>query len=234
MRLLIKMIKKLLFFPFIIIILFIAISVKGAPESKEIQLEINKLAEIDKIGAKVSSTQLPEPYNELLTQPLMTKSIEKYYGRNAIIKTIYANKDQASNTYRRSIIMFVDSNKTRNKPNVAQTKNEALAVELAFITINFNELPKRVIEEVLHTSTPFGKLLVKHHIQILTQDRNYFKIKCDSKLKSFIHCNLNDFIYGRTNTIIRADNKKWLAHVIEILPNPAAATSQNKDKKSVK
>ncbi|KTD41760.1 hypothetical protein [Legionella parisiensis] len=226
MRLLIKMIKKLLFFPFIIIIFFIAISVNGASESKKIKLEINKLAEIDKIGTQVSSTQLPEPYNKLLTQPLMTKSIEKYYARNAIIKTICTNKDQLSNTYRRSIIMFVDRNKTRNKPNVAQTKNEVMAVELAFIKMNFNELPKSVIEEVLHTNTPYGKLLLKHHMQVITQDRNYYKIRCDSKLKSLIHCNLNNFIYGRTNTIIRADNKKWLAHVVEILPNPSTATSQ--------
>ncbi|HHF0524783.1 TPA: hypothetical protein ACTUT5_003361 [Legionella anisa] len=234
MRLLIKMIKKLLFFPFIMIILFIAISVNGAPESKEIQLEINKLAEIDKIGTQVSATQLPDPFNKLLTQPLMTKSIEKYYARNAIIKTIYANKDQANNTYRRSIVMFVDNNKKRNKPNVAQAKKEVIAVELAFITMNFNELPKSMIKEILHTNTPFGTLLAQHHVLIHTQDRNYYKIKCDSTLESFIHCNLNDFIYGRTNTIIRADNKKWLAHVLEILPNSSAAISQNKDKKSVK
>lgn len=232
MRLLIKMIKKLLFFPFIMIILFIAISVNGAPESKEIQLEINKLAEIDKIGTKVSPTQLPAPCDKLLTQPLMTKSIEQYYARNAIIKIIYANRDQTSNTYSRSIVMFVDSNKKRNKPNIAQTKKELMAVELAFITMNFNELPKSIIEGVLHTNTPFGKLLVKHHVQILTQDRNYYKIRCDSKLESLIHCNLNNFIYGRTNTIIRADNKKWLAHVVEILPNPAEETSQYKVKKS--
>ncbi|MCE0723272.1 hypothetical protein [Legionella resiliens] len=234
MRLLIKMIKKLLFFPFLMIILFIAISVKGAPESKETQLEINKLAEIDKIGTKVSATQLPAPYDKLLTQPLMTKSIEKYYARNAIIKTIYANMDQSNNTYRRSIVMFVDSNKKRNNPNVAQTKQEVVAVELAFITMNFNELPKSMIKEVLHTNTPFGKLLAKHHIQILTQDRNYYKIKCNSTLESLIHCNLNDFIYGRANTIIRAGNKNWMAHVVEILPNPIAAISQNKGKKRVK
>ena len=212
--------KLFLFFPFLGMVLFFkAIAVNGAPESKEIQLKVNQLAEINKIGTKVDSSQLPSPYNELLTQPLMTKSIEKYYARSAIIKTIFAAQEPAKNTYQRAIVMFIDSNKERNQPDLAQTKKEVIVVELAFITMNFNELPKNMIEEILHTNTPFGKLLVKYHLQILTQDRSYYKVRCDSALASLIHCNLNDFIYGRTNTIIRADNKKWLAHVVEILPN---------------
>ncbi len=214
--------KLFLFFPFLGMVLFFkAIAVNGAPESKEIQLKVNQLAEINKIGTKVDSSQLPSPYNELLTQPLMTKSIEKYYARSAIIKTIFAAQEPAKNTYQRAIVMFIDSNKERNQPDLAQTKKEVIVVELAFITMNFNELPKGMIEEILHTNTPFGKLLVKYHLQILTQDRAYYKVRCDSALASMIHCNLNDFIYGRTNTIIRADNKKWLAHVVEILPNSA-------------
>ncbi|KTD03317.1 hypothetical protein OQJ19_01200 [Fluoribacter gormanii] len=221
MRLLIKAIMKLyLFFPLIVTVLFFkAIVVNGAPESKEIKLKVNELAEINKIGTKVDFSQLPSPYNELLTQPLMTKSIEKYYERSAIIKTIFAAQDPGKNTYQRAIVMFIDSNKERNQPDLAQTKKEVTVVELAFITMNFNELPKNMIEEILHTNTPFGKLLAKYQLQILSHDRTYYKIRCNSALASLIHCNLNDFIYGRTNTIIRADNKKWLAHVVEILPN---------------
>ncbi|RUR28741.1 hypothetical protein [Legionella qingyii] len=223
MRLLIKaMMKLFMFFPFIAMVLLLkAIVVNGAPESKEIQLKVSQLAEINKIGTKVDSSQLPSPYNELLTPPLMTKNIEKYYARSAIIKTIFAAQDLDKNTYQRAIVMFIDSNKERNQPDFAQTKKEVTVVELAFITMNFNELPNSMIEEILHTNTPFGKLLGKYQLQILTQDRTYYKIRCNSALASLIHCNLNDFIYGRTNTIIRSDNKKWLAHVVEILPNSA-------------
>ncbi|KTC79150.1 hypothetical protein Lche_1170 [Legionella cherrii] len=230
MILIIKMIKKLvLFFPLMaMMLLFKAIVVNGAPESKKIQVEINKLAEISKIGRKVGSAQLPSPYNELLTQPLMTPSIEKYYGRRAIIKTIVANQDPENNTYRRSIVMLIDSNKERNEPNLAQSKKEAMVVELAFITMNFNALSKSMIAEVLHTNTPFGKLLTKYQIQALTQNRNYYKVRCDGTLASLINCNLNDSIYGRTNTLIRADNKKWLAHVVEILPNPRQTIPKDK------
>lgn len=218
----------------VLVLLFKAITVNGATESKEVQIEINQLAEINKIGTKVDSVQLPSPYNELLTQSLMTKSIEKYYGRSAIIKTIFAEQDSAKNTYSRSIVMLIDSNKERNKPDVAQIKKEAMVVELAFITMNFNELPQSIREEILHTNTPFGKLLTKYHVQILTRDRNYYKVRCNRALASLIHCSLNDLIYGRTNTIIRADNKKWLAHVVELLSKPTEAMSKSKETDSIK
>ncbi|KTC89880.1 Uncharacterised protein [Fluoribacter dumoffii] len=216
------MVKKLfLLFPLMMMVFFLkAITVNSAPESGKIQTELSKLAEINKRGKKVNSAQLPSPYDKLLTQPLMTKSLEKYYGRRAIIKTIFASQDPEHHTYHRSIVMLVDGNKERNDPDFAQIKKEALVVEIAFITINFKELPKSLIEKVLHTNIPFGKLLMHYQIRTLSRDRTYYKIQCDSTLAALINCPLNTPIYGRTNTLISADNKKWLAHVVEILPNP--------------
>ncbi len=215
--LLFKMFKNL-FFIYPLIVLLLVGKVSFADGVSEV--DINKLTQIDKSGEIVSSSQLPSPFNVLLTQPLMTKAIEKYYDRAAIIKTIEAHLEQASNIYHRSIIMLVDRNKERNKPEIAQTKNEAIVAELAFITINFDELPKKLVNDVLHTNIPFGKLLTQYQVQVLTQDRSYFKVRCSETLTTLISCPLNHPVYGRTNTIIRADNKKWLAHVIEILPNP--------------
>lgn len=215
--LLFKMIKKLFFIYPLIVLLLVG---KASFADGISEVEINKLTQIDKNGEKVNLSQLPSPYNVLLTQPLMTKAIEKYYDRTAIIKTIEAHLEQSSTIYHRSIIMLVDRNKERNKPDIAQTKNETIVAELAFITINFDELPKELINDVLHTNIPFGKLLTQYQVQVLTQDRNYFKVSCSKTLATLISCPLNYPVYGRTNTIIRADNKKWLAHVIEILPNP--------------
>ncbi|KTD10652.1 hypothetical protein Lgra_1618 [Legionella gratiana] len=221
--LLLKIIKRTFFiFPLTTLLLVCKISsANGSSEINTPYVEVNKLAEIDKIGTKVNPSQLPSPYNDLLTQPLMTKAIEKYYGRTAIVKTIEAHLEQSSTIYHRSIIMLVDKNKERNQPELAQTKKEVIVAELAFITINFNELPKTLVDDVLHTNIPFGRLLTQYDVQVLTQDRNYFKVSCNRTLATFIHCPLNQSVYGRTNTIIRADNKKWLAHVVEILPNPS-------------
>ncbi|WP_238589535.1 hypothetical protein [Legionella cincinnatiensis] len=216
------MIKRLFFiFPLMTLLLVCKISTANSTSTIETTLlEVNKLAKIDKIGEKVNLSQLPSPYNVLLTQPLMTEAIEKYYDRTAIVKTIGAYLEQSKNIYHRSIIMLVDRNKVRNKPDIAQTKKEAIVAELAFITINFDELPKKLVNDVLHTNIPFGKLLIQYQVKVLTQDRNYFKVSCNKALATLISCPLNHPVYGRTNTIIRADNKKWLAHVIEILPNP--------------
>ncbi|ARM35054.2 hypothetical protein B0B39_16740 [Legionella longbeachae] len=228
MMLLFKMIKRL-YFVFPLFALLFVCKVSFANSSYEIAYpELNKLAQIDTHGEKVSLSQLPNPYNVLLTQPLMTKAIEKYYDRSAIIKTIEAHIEQSGNIYHRSIIMLVDRNKARNKPDIAQTKKEAIVAELAFITINFDELPKELVNDVLHTNIPFGKLLTQYQVQVLTQDRSYFKVSCSETLAALISCPLNNPVYSRTNTIIRADNKKWLAHVIEILPNPVHGQANHK------
>lgn len=220
------MFKKLFFVLPLMFLFFMvkAMSVHGEPETQAIQIQIKQLSEIDKIGTKINQANLPSPYNYLLTQPLMTKGIEKYYGRTAVIKKVFAKLDQSDNTYHRSIIMLIDSNKKRNKANKAQIKNEALIVEFAYITMNFNELPKKITEEVLNTNIPFGTLLTKYDVHVLTKGRNYFTVKCNNTLASLVHCQASDMLYGRTNTIIRADNKKWLAHVVEILPKPQATS----------
>jgi hypothetical protein len=223
MRLLLKMFRKLfLILPLMTMFLvFQVMSLNGSAESKTVQT--NKSVDLDKKATKISPEQLPSPYNHLLTQPLMTTAIEKHYARTAVVKAVSAKRDQSTNTYQRSIIMFVDSNKARNNVSIAQTKNEALIVEFAFITMNFNELPQNIIDGVLHSNIPFGKLLTQYHLPVLTKDRTYFTVKCSKRFVSVLHCHLNDVLYGRTNTIIRADNKKWLAHVIEILPQISKA-----------
>ncbi|MGL5742912.1 MAG: hypothetical protein ACRCXC_10430 [Legionella sp.] len=218
---LIKLIRKLfLVIPLItVLLLFKVVAVNGASESKTIQLPISNLTEQEKSVTTMSVNALPKPYDYLLTQPLMTKAIEQYYGRTAIIKTLSAQLDKSNSTYHRSILMLIDSNKERNKPDSAQAKNEATIVELAFITMNFSSLPQKIRDGVLNTHISFGTLLKQNHVQILTQDRNYFTVGCNRSFASLIQCHLNDKLYGRTNTIVRADNKKWLAHVVEILPD---------------
>lgn len=195
-----------------------AVSLTEIHPSKSIQDNMKSLSNLGKISTKVSEDFLLPPYNYLLLQPLMTTGIEKYYQRTPLIQTVYAIKNQHDNTYYRAILMLVDNNKARNNVLLAQRKKEVMVVELAFITINFNALPKKLIGDVLKTNIPFGKLLSKNHLKIYTTDRSYFSVNCDKVLASITGCHLNLKLYGRTNTIVKADNHKWLAHVVEILP----------------
>ena len=202
-----------------------------ALSSQSPQEKASCLSSIRKDRSELTSDKLPIPYDYLLTQPLMTKGIENYYQRTPIIKTIYAMKSSDNKLYSRAITMLIDPNKTRNFPELARKKKEAIVVELAFITMNFKELPETVTTGVLKTNTPFGTLLSKSNVKILTTNRTYFSTKCYKKLSSLTRCKLNSLIYGRTNTIVRSDNSKWLAHVVEILPGFLSHTFLKKPNK---
>ncbi len=187
-------------------------------QAQSIQEKVKSLAGIDKISKKVDAEVLPSPYNYLLLQPLMTIGIEKYYQRTPVIQTIYAEKNQQNNTYSRAIFMLIDNDKARNNVLLAKDKNQLRVVELAFITINFNELSPQVINEVLNTNTPFGKILANNKVNVAVINRSYFELQCGAVLSSLTACNLHSKIYGRTNTLVGADKQKWLAQVVEILP----------------
>ncbi len=209
--------KKIILLSLFVFFLNICTAAPTTPLPKN-QILVDKLNKIVTMSRQVKQRALPVPYNYLLTQTLMTLSIEKYYQRTAITHVVFAKKNQKDNTYFRIIILLVDSNKTRNDSKQALEMNEQLPVELALIKINFNQLPKKLIHDVLHSNIPFGKLLIKNHVDILSNNRRYFSTYCDKTLVSLIHCNLNSKLYGRSNTLLRADNKKWVARVIEILP----------------
>ena len=210
-----------IFYLFCLLIIIFKISYASlsiTPQAQNINEQMLSLINIHKMAIRITQSRLPSPYNYLLTQPLMTKGLEKYYQRTPIIQTIYAKRNKRDNTYYRTIIMLVDSNKTRNNPELAQKKKEAAVIELAFIRMNFNELPKKVIADVLNTNIPFGKLLLSNHIKTFPTHRSYFSIKCNEAFSSLMHCKLNSQLYGRTNSLIRMDNNRLIAHVVEILP----------------
>ncbi|HEL8436815.1 TPA: hypothetical protein U0D71_002071 [Legionella pneumophila] len=179
--------------------------------------QVDSLFNIVKMSTVLSKDSLISPYNYLLTQPLMTTTLEKYYQRTSRIKVITAFTNPHNNTYSRIIILYVDRNKKRNNVELAQKNNEIIPVELAAININFEELPEKLITDITHTNIPFGKLLTQYHLKVFSKDRRYFSVICNNMLASLIHCKPNKKLYGRTNVLARVDNKKWVAHVIEIL-----------------
>lgn len=212
-------IKKLsLIFIFITIVTPIKTLVfAGSPISMN-HHDVKEFLSLLKASPKIQQNSLPQPYQDLLRPPLLTKQLEKYYQRTAIVQKIYVLKNGRNNTYFRAIIMTVDKDKTRNNPRIAQKKHEARIVELAFITINLDALSAQMAKDILHTNVPFGSLLAKHKIEIYTTGRSYFSTRCSSKLAALVTCNLKTKIYGRTNTIMQKDSNKWLAYVVEVLP----------------
>lgn len=161
--------------------------------------------------------ELPPPYDFLLTEPLMTISLEKYYSRAAQIKTIDAIKNENENTYSRVIMMVVDGDKARNDIKLALAQREEIVIELALIVINFNELPENIIKGVLNSKVPFGELLVSNHLESLTTELGYFSVNCSAMLLPYFAGNANNKLFGRRNTLVRKDNGKWIAQVVQLL-----------------
>ncbi|AHE65903.1 hypothetical protein [Legionella oakridgensis] len=169
-------------------------------------------------AVNISQEQLPKPYDFLLTQPLMTPGLEHYYQRTGKIKIIKVVRDRENNTYSRVITMVMDSDKQRNNATIAERRKEAMTVELALITINFNELSEKIIAAILTSNVPFGTLLLKNNIPVYDSDRQYFTIRCDEYLMKWLHCKLGSRLYGRTHLLRKKENDAWIASVMEILP----------------
>lgn len=165
-------------------------------------------------GVDVIQNNLPEPYRFLLVQPLMTKGIEEYYQRSAWIEQLHREMNKDSNIYSRAILMMVDSQKQESG---SYKKLNPVIVEVAFIKINFNELPKQAIASILNTNTPFGKVLLNNKISTFTKDRAYFSTNCNADFAKILKCKRNQIIFGRINTLVRKDNNQWVAQVVEIL-----------------
>ena len=168
---------------------------------------------------KVKQEELPTPYDYLLTQPLITIGLEKHYQRTASIKIINFSLNESDGIYTRSILMIVDSNKKRNDAITAGKNHEEVPIELAFIEINFNELPDNITSAITHAKVPFGTIIKKSGLKTYSTDREYFAITCENKLAELIHCKPNAQVYGRKNTIKKKMDNKWIARTLEILPD---------------
>lgn len=170
----------------------------------------------------VEKIALPDPYQFLLTQPLMTQGIAQYYQRTPKVRTpLFVLHNTKNNTFYRAVIMIVDSKKNRDDALIADKIGDSTIVELGLIAMNFAALPQAVIDGVLHTQTPFGALLINHKIKTHAINRRYFKINCDLMLARYLQCAQGKTLYGRTNTLVRDDNQQWVAQVVEVLTGTA-------------
>lgn len=201
-----------------------------ADDTIKIQSRINELTVllgIEPLSALPEDKRsLPYPYEYLLTQPLITLGISNYYRRVPIIQVLNSFLNTNKTGYSRVITMYIDPDLHRNKPEIAHKNKQDIIVELAFIKINFRELPAQMVSDILNKDIPFGKLLVNNGISILNKNQRFFSLKCSSTLARIMHCKTHHTLYGRINTLIRADNKKAIADTIEILAGVQCKTRQ--------
>ena len=166
----------------------------------------------------IKMEDLPAPYDFLLTQPLMTMGIAKFYQRTPKLRSpLYVIDNPSQKTYSRAIIMIVDNNKNRDNALAADKQGEATIAELGISNINFAALSPRAIDGVLHTQIPLGAILADNQISTRPSSVRYFKLNCNKVLDPYLNCAEHPVLYGRTNTLVRQDDGQWVARVVEIL-----------------
>ncbi len=158
---------------------------------------------------------LPSPYNFLLTRPLMTTAIQRHYQRTPQIQTLYQLYDLKQSITSRAVIMYVDQDQNRDNALLAKQMGQAITAELGMIHINFSALAEAMIYEIEHSCKPFGALLLEFGIATHRVHNRYFEIT--NIFPNYLSCNKKS-VFGRSSTLLRADNQRFLAHVVEILP----------------
>ncbi len=146
---------------------------------------------------------LPSPYDFLLTQPLMTQGIETYYHGTSHIVSLCVDEDVRAQRFSRVILIKI--------------KGKKAPVLIGSIEINTAVLPDSFLYALRTSSTPFGALLLQHEIKTCSVGIEYFTVVSDAILSEHLKCDKNIVLYGRTNRLIRAADKEWIANVVEIL-----------------
>jgi hypothetical protein len=165
----------------------------------------------------VQKSELPIPYDFLLTQPVMTLGIAHYYQRTPKVRPpLYILEDAKQHSYSRGIIMIVDKNAQRDDASRADQLQQSTVVELGLININTEVLPAGFLDEIKQSRTPFGALLAKYQVKTHDTHQYFFKIQCNKLLRQNLGCRCRQMLYGRTNTLANEQNIR-VADVVEIL-----------------
>ena len=165
----------------------------------------------------VKKSELPVPYDFLLTQPVMTLGIAHYYQRTPKVRApLYVVEDVKQHSYSRGIIMIIDKNAQRDDASRADQLQQSSIVELGLININTAVLPAGFLDEIKHSRTPFGALLAKYQVKTHDTHQYFFKIQCNKVLRQNLGCSRRQMLYGRTNTLVNEQNIR-VADVVEVL-----------------
>lgn len=161
-----------------------------------------------------SRDALPAPWDRLLTAPLMTPELARFYQHTPRIERLLEVHSRSTGLLARAIRMVVDVKGSPDKTRV---------IEAALILINLSALPLDVREEALQTEIPFGTLLEREGVQVQSKERQYFKLSCSPLFVWLLDCRPDAVFYGRTHLLVDATTRAWLARVLELVPYKSLA-----------
>lgn len=91
-------------------------------------------------------------------------------------------------------------------------------VEYGVIEILLDAFPVELHADILSGTTPLGTLIIQSKLPFRSEPQGFFTIPTEAIADIFPQSPGGEILYGRYNHLIRSDDSRCLARIIEILP----------------
>ena len=156
----------------------------------------------------IDSDATPEPYRTLLVHHRdMTSALEAFHSQPIALqpRVMHRRDDLLS----REVLLVGE--------------RDGRPVEYGAITIELSAFPEAAQAEVIEAKRPLGAILHDYGIAHRSEPSAFLRVVPDEHMRTVLHMNGCDRLYGRCN-VLRRDDHAVLARVVEILP-PTERTS---------
>jgi hypothetical protein len=154
---------------------------------------------------RLQPEEVPDPYRRLLVHDRdMTPTLESAYNGRLHLRVLrYSVED--------SVV----------KRLVALVLDDETPVEMGAIKIYLDRLPPQARDLVLELRKPFGGILQTLGVDHYSRPVGFFRVAADELMRDALRAAPGSTLYGRRNTLWRAEGEP-LAQVVEVLPAAAA------------
>jgi hypothetical protein len=151
---------------------------------------------------RIEGDEVPEPYRRLLVHKHdMTPTLEEFHGSQLFLNVL--SRHHRGDFYFREVVLLTETTK---RP-----------VEFGAIKMNIGHLPCSARPRILEEHEPLGGVLREYHVPHSSRPKAFLRVEADDFIKSALHLDGTQVLYGRRNTLYDAQQRPF-AEIVEILP----------------
>jgi hypothetical protein len=151
----------------------------------------------------IAPEEMPGPFRGLLAHDHdMTSELAAHHGDTIRLEVL--KSERHDHCHLREVVLH------------AATSGRA--VEYGVIEILLDAFPAVLHADILSGTNPLGTLIVQSRIPFRSKPQGFFTIPSEAIAGIFPESAGGEILYGRYNHLIRSDDNRCLARIIEILP----------------
>lgn len=155
----------------------------------------------------IPSEAVPEPFHQLLVHDHdMTSELERFHADAVNLKVIHS--EQNGSLYLREVML--------------RTASCRSPIEYGLIEILLDHFPDKLRTRILAGDAPLGAILNESGLDYHSKPQGFLSVPANSLNEVFPESPGSEILYGRYNHLIRSDDTRCLARIIEILPSRSA------------